>query len=71
LEDKKNLRRGYNDEIPNPNFQIPNKSQAPMTIIPNSLEHLNLKFGYCLGFDICNLGFIEVKGPVRWFKKQG
>jgi hypothetical protein len=36
-----------------------------MTIIPNSLEHLNLKFGYYLEFVICNLGFIEVKGPFR------
>jgi len=32
-----------------------------MTVIPNSLEHLYLKFGYCLGFGICNLGFQRSK----------
>jgi hypothetical protein len=51
--------------MPNPKFQISNKYQATITLIPNSLGHLNLKFGYYLGFWICNLGFIEMKGAVR------
>jgi len=28
-----------------------------MIEILNGLEHSNLRFGYCLGFEICNLGF--------------
>ncbi len=33
-----------------------------MAIIPNSLEYLNLKFGYCLGFACLPVG----RGFVIW-----